>query len=105
MNVKKRYTGPMGVLAAGLVLAACGGGASDKPQTASASASAGGADSALPQGSEQVDLGPTIDIDNPYFPMRPGNKWVYAEADTAGKRERLVVPTRSRRSPTESRLA
>jgi ABC-type Fe3+-hydroxamate transport system substrate-binding protein len=37
---------------------------------------------ALPTGSETVELDParfTAEIDNPYWPMRPGTTWVYRE--------------------------
>jgi hypothetical protein len=64
--------GVVGVLVA--VLAATGSGGS----TASA------ATSTLPQGSEPVDLNPaefTTQIDNPYWPMVPGSRWVYREKD------------------------
>src|SRR5918998_1022699 len=57
-------------------------------QTASptATASAGGSASAspLPKGSEPVRLDPadfTTSIDNPYWPMAPGDRWVYRETD------------------------
>jgi hypothetical protein len=36
----------------------------------------------LPQGAETVKVDPddfTTEIDNPYWPMRPGSKWVYRE--------------------------
>ena len=48
----------------------------------------------LPQGSEQVDLNPadfTVDIDNPYWPMRPGNTWVYTESEPGGPVQDVVV--------------
>jgi len=48
----------------------------------------------LPQGSEPVTLDPagfSIRINNPYWPMRPGNRWVYRETDTTGARQRVVV--------------
>ena len=48
----------------------------------------------LPQGSEPSNLDPadfSTDIDNPYWPMRPGSRWVYSETDSEGKRERVVV--------------
>lgn len=48
----------------------------------------------LPQGAERVVLDPAefaVDIDNRYWPMQPGNKWVYEETDTAGTRQRVVV--------------
>jgi hypothetical protein len=48
----------------------------------------------LPQGSEPVTLDPadfTLQIDNPYWPMRPGSRWVYRETDTTGAKQRVVV--------------
>jgi hypothetical protein len=72
---------------ASTLVAACGGsgnGGSDRPD-----ASAG-----LPQGSEPVDLRPaefTTAIDNPYWPMVPGSRWVYRESDGEGGVQRVVV--------------
>jgi hypothetical protein len=48
----------------------------------------------LPQGSEPVTLNPadfTTTIDNPYWPMRPGDRWVYRETDTRGRSQRVVI--------------
>jgi hypothetical protein len=48
----------------------------------------------LPQGSEPVDLDPadfSIEIDNPYWPMKPGSRWVYREQDGEGGVQRVVV--------------
>jgi len=48
----------------------------------------------LPQGGETVELHPsdfTTAIDNPYWPMRPGTRWVYRETDPEGTRQRVVV--------------
>ncbi|MDX6555977.1 MAG: hypothetical protein QOD86_2172 [Miltoncostaeaceae bacterium] len=48
----------------------------------------------LPQGSEPVSLDPadfSVHIDNPYWPMAPGSRWVYRETDSAGARQRVVV--------------
>ncbi len=48
----------------------------------------------LPQGSEPVTLDPadfTTRIDNPYWPMRPGTRWIYVETDREGLRRRDVV--------------
>src|SRR5215475_7662553 len=53
-----------------LGLAACGGG--------------GGSSTSLPQGTKAVHLDPadfTTEIDNPYWPMRPGSHWVYREVE------------------------
>jgi hypothetical protein len=63
--------------------------------TASSAASAGSSSQGgLPQGSESVKLDPldfSINIDNPYWPMSPGTKWVYSETDTKGTRQKVVV--------------
>jgi hypothetical protein len=48
----------------------------------------------LPQGGETVHLDPadfTTRIDNPYWPMRPGSRWIYRETDQEGARQRVVV--------------
>jgi len=48
----------------------------------------------LPRGSEPVTLDPakfTTRIDNPYWPMRPGSRWVYRETDAQGHRQRIEV--------------
>jgi hypothetical protein len=55
---------------------------------------------ALPHGSEPVNLDPadfTTKIDNPYWPMKPGSRWVYRETDSEGARQRVVV-TATRRT-------
>jgi hypothetical protein len=73
------------VLVAALALAGCGG---------------AGDSSSRPQGSETVKLDPdtfTVDIDNPYWPMRPGGKWVYRELAADGaKRVEVTVLDRTR---------
>jgi hypothetical protein len=48
----------------------------------------------LPQGSEPVTLDPadfTTDIDNPYWPMKAGDEWVYRTNDTTGARQDVVT--------------
>jgi hypothetical protein len=48
----------------------------------------------LPKGSEAVQLDPadfTTKIDNPYWPMRPGSRWVYRETDPEGAKQRVVI--------------
>jgi hypothetical protein len=73
----------LSVLAAALPLAACGD-----------DDGSDGGGSSLPQGSERVKLDPadfTTEIDNPYWPMKPGSKWVYRETDTEGARQRVEV--------------
>ena len=52
-----------------------------------------GSQADLPQGSEPANLDPadfTTRIDNPYWPMAPGDKWVYRETDS-GTEQRVEV--------------
>lgn len=84
-SMRQRSVGGACVLAAALALAACGG--ADKPHVPAAG-------TPLPQGSGPVKLDPadfSTKIDNPYWPMRPGNRWVYSETDATGKKEKVVV--------------
>jgi hypothetical protein len=74
------------VAAAVLLLAACGGG-SDSTS------------SELPEGAEQVELDAadfTTGIDNPYWPITPGSRWVYRETDGRGEVQRVEVTVTSR---------
>jgi hypothetical protein len=51
-------------------------------------------EAALPTGSEPVTLDPadfTTDITNPYWPMAPGDRWVYRETDGEGDEQRVEV--------------
>jgi hypothetical protein len=53
----------------------------------------------LPKGSETVHLNPsdfTTKIDNPYWPMEPGTRWVYRETDSEGTRQKVVVTVTNR---------
>ncbi|MDP9189035.1 MAG: hypothetical protein M3O25_07275, partial [Actinomycetota bacterium] len=86
-------------LAAGLVLvvavvavAACGDddGGGDSVSSAPTEATT------LPQGSEPAELDPaefSTEIDNPYWPMSPGSKWIYNEADPEGDKKVVVTVT------------
>ena len=54
----------------------------------------GSGDDSLPQGADPVELDPadfTTEIDNRYWPMRPGTRWVYRETDAEGAEQRDVV--------------
>jgi hypothetical protein len=64
-----------------LVVSACGGSSDDSG-------------SSLPQGSEPAHIDPadfTTRIDNPYWPMTPGSRWLYRETDAEGAKLRVVV--------------
>jgi hypothetical protein len=53
----------------------------------------------LPQGGERVRLDPadfTTRITNPWWPMRPGSRWVYRETAPDGTRQRVVVTVRAK---------
>jgi hypothetical protein len=82
-------------LALALVVAGCGDdGGGDEGAQASDSGQ-----SALPQGAEQVAIDPadfTTRIDNPYWPMKPGSRWVYRETDSEGAEQRVVVTVTNR---------
>jgi hypothetical protein len=53
----------------------------------------------LPQGSDPVTLDPAdfvAQIDNPYFPMAPGAKWIYRETDPKGNAQKVKVTVTTR---------
>jgi hypothetical protein len=85
--------GAIATLAAAIAVAGCGGGDGED----ASAAEAGG----LPQGSEHVELDPaefTTEIDNRYWPMAPGSRWVYRE--TEGDESQRVVVTVTDRTKT-----
>jgi hypothetical protein len=72
------------------LVVACSG----RPQRQAAGPPA--AATALPKGSQPVKLDPaqfTTEIDNPYWPMAPGNRWRYRETDRGEVRRVEVVVT------------
>jgi hypothetical protein len=81
------------VAACALLAGACG---DDDSGSGSQTATSGAGDgqSALPQGSDPVQLDPadfTTEIDNPYWPMARGNRWV-----SRSQTERIVVEVTNR---------
>jgi hypothetical protein len=93
-NTKMTVTtlGVAAVLAVGV--AACGSDTTATGKQATPTASSSPTRSGLPQGSEPVKLDPaefTTKIDNPYWPMSPGSKWVYSETDTTGTNQKVVI--------------
>ena len=77
------------LLLVSLVIVACGEKANGGGDESVAAAS-------LPQGSEPVDLDPadfTVEIDNPYWPMRSGSRWVYRESGEGGVQRVVVTVT------------
>ena len=62
-------------------------------------ASAADCSAPLPQGSEEVQLDPAdfvATVDNPYWPMTPGSRWVSKEATSRGAGQKVVVTVKSR---------
>ena len=60
--------------------------------------SAGSSNSELPQGADPVKLDPatfSAEVDNRYWPMKPGTRWTYREVDEEGKRLKVVVTATS----------
>jgi hypothetical protein len=76
------------VLGIGLAVAACSGAGGGTAAESPASSAR------LPQGSDTVTIDPakfTTTIDNPYFPMTPGDVRTYRETDDEGKNATVVV--------------
>ncbi len=100
---QRRFAGLLLAGAVAVPLNACGAANDAQPQALAVAAPAAPTapttspptqSGALPQGSEPFDLDPadfTTDIDNPYWPMSPGSRWVYAEIDSAGTKEDIVI--------------
>ena len=88
-RMRMRGLAATGAAALGLGLAvACGG-----DNGANASGAKGGN---LPQGSEPVNINPanfTTRIDNPYWPMKPGSRWIYREVHSEDLTVEKVVVT------------
>jgi len=86
--------GRVGAAACALAALALGAGCGSEEERAAATGSGG-----LPQGSERVKLDPadfTTTIDNPYWPMKPGMRWVYRETSGDGPPSRVVVTVTDR---------
>jgi hypothetical protein len=86
MRTAKWIAAALAVPAAALAVAACGGDDDNGGDKATGNK--------LPQGSEPVELNPaefTTRIDNPYWPMIPGSRWVYRETDSEGTVQRVEV--------------
>ena len=92
-----------GAAVALLAAAGCGGGGDATGADGVSAANAGATTrpagtQQLPQGSDPVDLDPatfTTEIDNRYWPMKPGTRWTYQEVDEEGKTLRVVVTATS----------
>lgn len=92
MGGRGRNKGLAALVAAAGILAILAVGCGSDDENAEAEKEAGAP--TLPQGAEPVSVDPanfTTEITNPYWPMRPGSRWVYRETDGEGTRQRVVV--------------
>jgi hypothetical protein len=78
--------------------AASGVGHSESPESAASPAESpdhrAPREPALPVGSQPVSLDPaqfSANITNPYWPMKPGTRWTYAETDGTGANQKVVM--------------
>ena len=88
----------LGTVSAGVAVAA-GGGSSVKAGSGAGCQGGTVNGSPLPQGSEPVVLDPddfVAKVDNPYFPLKQGSRWVYNETDTEGTAQKVVVKVTNR---------
>jgi hypothetical protein len=80
------------------IAAGCGGKSSQSTtqtitQTTGGTAT-GAATTSLPEGSKPFKINPadfTAEIDNPYFPIVPGSRWIFRETDAEGAKRKVVV--------------
>jgi hypothetical protein len=89
----RRTTRALTIALLAAATAACSQGPPTTPESAAPPADAA-QPSALPKGSQPVTLDPaqfTAQIDNPYWPMTPGSRWIYRETDGQGSRQRVEV--------------
>ena len=100
--MKPRHTLPLLTLAGTLVCAGCAPSTnapsatqpSDPPAEKSPSASSPLAGSKLPTGADPVNIDPadfTADITNPYWPMKPGTRWMYRSVEAGSPPQDIVI--------------
>ncbi len=84
-----------GVLLVSLTAAACGGsGSSSATQPTGGGATTAPETTSLPVDAKPFTIDPsefTTEIDNPYWPMKPGSQWVFRETNAEGTVSRVVV--------------
>ena len=75
-----------------LAVSACGG--SGSATTEGATATSAASSSNLPIGDKPFPIDPsefTTEIDNAYWPMKPGSQWIFRETDAEGTVSKVVV--------------
>ncbi|HKO75353.1 MAG TPA: hypothetical protein VJU01_08570 [Gaiellaceae bacterium] len=93
--MRKRTMAAVAAIAIGTAVSACGGsGSSGGTQAAGGGTSTAPATAGLPVDGKPFPIDPsefTTEIDNPYWPMKPGSQWVFRETDAEGTVSRVVV--------------
>jgi hypothetical protein len=90
MEISTRRATAAVVTAVAIAAGGCGGGESESGQP-STGTSSGATAQTLPTGSEPFPLDPadfTTEIDNAYWPMTPGSRWIYRETNAEGDVQR-----------------
>jgi hypothetical protein len=84
----------LAIVATALVMTACGGGGSSSSTPTSGASGTAAATSSLPVGDKPFAIDASdfsTSITNPYWPMKPGDHWVYRETDAQGEVQRNDV--------------
>jgi hypothetical protein len=100
--MKPRHTLALLTLTATLVCVGCSSSAidpsttnpSNPPAQESPPASSPSAGSKLPAGADPVKIDPadfTADITNPYWPMKPGTRWIYSGVEAGSAPQDIVI--------------
>jgi hypothetical protein len=100
--MKPRHPWPLLTLAATLVCVGCAPStnapsathSSDPPAQEGPPASSPSAGSKLPTGADPVNIDPadfTADITNPYWPMKPGTRWIYRSVEAGSPPQDIVI--------------
>jgi hypothetical protein len=76
------------------IATACGGGSSQSTTQETGGTATGAAATSLPEDGTPFKMNPadfTTEIDHPYWPMKPGSRWIFRETDAEGSVSRVVV--------------
>ena len=92
--MRKTTMAAAAALAFGTAVSACGGGDSSGGTQAAGGVTNASAATSLPVDGKPFPIDPnefTTEIDNPYWQMKPGSRWVFRETDAEGSVSRVVV--------------
>jgi hypothetical protein len=94
--MRKTTMAAVAALLIGTAASACGGSGSSSGTQAAGGGTTGAepATTSLPVDGTPFPIDPsefTTEIDNPYWPMKPGSRWIFRETDAEGAVSRVVV--------------